>query len=83
MQAIYPPGNYGDGPVYLRVHRAKAGEFWPRPDYAKEVNNWRLAMDPVYDYVATDNSHNAFVYCRWLREEGISGEAVDVVRPSE
>jgi hypothetical protein len=81
MQVIQPPGSYGDGPVYLRVHRAKAGKAWPRPDYAKEVNNWRLGMDPVYDYVETHNSHSAFVYCRWLTQEGVPGEALGVVQP--
>jgi hypothetical protein len=80
MQTIRPPGGYGDGPVYLRVHRAKAGNAWPRPGYDKEVNDWRLGMDPVYDYVKAHNSQNAFVYYWWLKAEGVPGEALEVVR---
>jgi hypothetical protein len=82
MQVIHPPGDYGDGPVYLRVHRAKAGESWPRPGYSKEVNDWRLEMDPVYDYVKAHNSQSAFAYCQWLMREGVPGEALGVVRAS-
>lgn len=66
--------------MYLRVHRAKAGKAWPRPGYAKEVNDWRLGMDTVYDYVEAPNSHSAFVYCRWLKVEGVPEEALGVVR---
>jgi hypothetical protein len=79
-QLIHPPGGYGDGPVYLRVHRAKAGIAWPRPSYAREINDWRLGMDAMYDYVEADNSHSAFVYCRLLEAEGVSKEALAVVK---
>lgn len=80
MQLIQPPGDYRNGPVYLRVHRAEAGRVWPRPGYDREINDWRLGTDPTYDYVKVHNSHSAFVYCRWLVQEGVAREALSVVR---
>lgn len=81
MQIIESPGGYDDGPVYLRVHRARAGNTWPKPGYKKEINDRRLMLDPEYDYVKVENSHNAFVYDRWLVTAGLPGEALAVVRP--
>lgn len=34
----------------------------------------------TYDYVKVHNSHSAFVYCRWLVQEGVAREALRVVR---
>ncbi len=48
--------------------------------YAKEINDWRLAMDAMYDYVKADNSHCAFVYRRLLEAGGVPKEALDVVK---
>lgn len=79
MRIVYPPGGYGDGPVYLRVDRARAAKAWPQPGYTREVNDWRLEMDPMYDYVEVHNSHSAFAYCRLLEAAGVLREALDVV----
>ncbi len=80
MQVIQPPGGYGDGPVYVRVHKTLAGPNWPRPGYDIKVGEWRGSRDSEHDYVQAHNSHSAFVYCRWMEMEGIPAKALTVVR---
>lgn len=65
--------------MYLRVHRARAGKAWPQPGYTREVNNWQLEMDPMYDYVEVHNSHSAFAYCWLLEAAGVPRESLGVV----
>lgn len=70
---------YGDGPVYVRVNRALAGNAWPRPGYDVKVGDpWD--RDPEHDYVPAHNSWSAYVYTRWMRQEGVPASALSVVR---
>jgi len=77
---IQPPGTYHDGPVYVRVDRVKAEGARPKWGCEREIDVWELREDPVYDYFEIENSHSAFVYCRWLVEAGATEKALSVVR---
>jgi len=79
VRPVPPPGRYDNGTVYVRVDKAKAGKAWPRPIYDVKVGDpWSL--DAEHDYVPAHNSHSAFVYCRWMCQEGVPGRALSVVR---
>jgi hypothetical protein len=80
-QVLRPPGEFHDGPVYVRVARSKAGAAWPTPFFRQRIDQFRFRSDPAHDYVPADNSHSAFVYCRWLQESGVNEAALSVVRP--
>ncbi len=78
-RVVPPPGAYGDGPVYVQVTKALAGKAWPRPGYEVKLGDpW--SFDTEHDYVAAHNSHSAFVYIRWMRQEGVPEAALSVVR---
>lgn len=83
LRTVDPPGGYGDGPVLIRVHRESAGHRWPTPEWHREVNDWRLAMDPEHDYILVqENSRTAFQEIARMRKElDVPPEAVCVVRP--
>lgn len=80
VAVVVPPGDFGDGPVYVRVHRGRAGGAWPQPGHEVEVNDRRCSADPVHDYVLAENSHNAFIYTGWIVERGVPMAALSVVR---
>ncbi len=70
---------YGDGPVYVQINKAKAGDAWPRPGYEVKVGDpW--SRDGEHDYLPAHNSHSAYVYTRWLRMDGVPASALSVVR---
>ncbi len=75
----HPPGGYGDGPVFIRVDKDLAGPAWPQPGQRVEINDGRCCLDPKHDYVIAENTHNAFIYARWIRERGVPAEALAVV----
>lgn len=80
VAVVLPPGGFGDGPVYVRVNRARAGGAWPQAGHGVELNDRRCSADPVHDYVAAENSHNAFIYAGWISERGVPAGALAVVR---
>lgn len=69
--------------MLIRVHRKSAGHRWPALGWHREVNDWRLAMDPEYDYVLVEeNSRTAFLEIARLRKEfDVPSAAVCVVYP--
>ncbi len=81
-QTVPAPGVYGDGPVYLRVHRRAAGERWPVAGYEREVNDHELENDATYDWVRVPhNSRAAFVQLdRLVWELRVPARAITVVR---
>ncbi len=77
---LVPPGQYGDGPVYLRVEKALAGSWRPPSGYRVERNDWRCSCDPRFDYIEIENTHNAFLYLKEMHGQGIPAAALAVVR---
>ncbi len=88
VQVIHPPGSYGIDPVYVRVNREAAGDAWPVRgsgieggfEGMLEINHPHCRDDQAHVYLRADNSHCAFVYCRWLRDDGVPEAALTVVR---
>ncbi len=88
VQVIHPPGTYGDDPVYVRVNKELAGAAWPARgsgieggfEGMVEINHPRCRDDQAHVYLRAQNSHSAFVYCRWMREDGMPEQALTVVR---
>jgi hypothetical protein len=80
LLALRRPGGFSDGPVFVRVERAAAGAAWPTPFFRQRIDRFRFRADQEQDYVPADNSHSAFVYCRWLEEPGVRAAALSVVR---
>ncbi|HEY1974504.1 MAG TPA: hypothetical protein VGH89_41600 [Pseudonocardia sp.] len=80
LRQVSPPGSYGDGPVSVRVNRRHAGPSWPVPLFRGSVDQFRFRLDNEHDYVEADNSHSAFVYQRWMQDDGVPASAVSVVR---
>ena len=84
VEVISEPGGYGDGPIYIRIHRERAGKAWPARHegtiFRVEYHDTRCRDDDTHVYIRADNSHNAFIYQSWLREDGIPKEAMTVVR---
>lgn len=83
VAVVLPPGGFGDGPVYVRVHRGRAAGSWPQAGHSVEINDRRCSADQVHDYVVAENSHNAFIYASWIVEKGVPAAALTVVRLSE
>ena len=81
LQIIEPPGGYGDGPVYLRVHK-NAARTWRMYGMGLSVVKYdqRLTADPHHDYIPAINTHSAFAYRMWLRDVGVRDEQLSVVR---
>lgn len=82
-ETVQPPGAYDDGPVFLRVHRARASGRWPVAGFDREVNDRTLAADPVYDWVRVpqDNSRCGFAdRDRLVEDHRLPDRAVAVVR---
>ncbi|MGH3565488.1 MAG: hypothetical protein ACRDRH_05550 [Pseudonocardia sp.] len=78
---LRPPGRYHDGPVHIRVEKARAGAWCPpSADYKIELNDWRCTWDPTYDYVEVENTHNAFIYVREMISKGLPTTTLAVVR---
>jgi len=78
---LVPPGRYGDGPVWIRVHKARAGAWrLPSDDYEIERNDRRCSWDPTYDYVEIENTHSAFLYVYQMIKQGVTAGALAVVR---
>jgi len=71
--------SYGDGPVYVRVNKAQAGPVWARRGYDVRLGE-PCSVDTGDDYVPCHDSHSAYVYTRWLRQEGVPASALTVVR---
>lgn len=84
LQVIEPPGGYGDGPVYLRVHKS-AARTWRGQGMALHVMKYhpRLIADPDHDYIPAHNTHSAFAYRIWLRDVGVPDQQLSVVRIAE
>ena len=80
LQVLSAPIGFSDGPVFVRVNRAAAGAVWPVPFFNRRIDRLRFRADFAHDYVEADNSHSAFVYCRWIRDFGVPGPALCVVR---
>ena len=80
VQVLTPPGRLGDGPVHVRVHKARAGAWRPPSDYEIEFNDWRCTWDPVHDYVEIENSRWAFQSMKEMIERGVPAGALSVVR---
>lgn len=77
---LKPPGGYGDGPVYIRVEKKRAGSWRPPPGYRVEWADRRCADDPQFDYVKMVNTHNAFLYVDEMASRGVPKAALSVVR---
>lgn len=75
VQVVNPPGGYGDGPAYLRVHH-RAGDGWRRRGLGLDI----VGHDDEYCYVLAENTHNAFAYREWLCRIGVSAGALTVIR---
>lgn len=71
---------YGDGPVFVRVNKAVARSSWPVAPFVRRIDELRFRADPEHDYVEAQNSHSAFVYTRWMRDDGVCPAAISVVR---
>lgn len=82
-ETVPPPGDYGDGPVFLRVHRARAAGHWPVPGFDREVNDRVLAADPDHDWVRVPQGNSRCGHAdrdRLLGDHALPGDAVEVVR---
>lgn len=80
LQILRPPGRYHDGPVFVRIDKAVAGESWPVSYVRNQIDQFRFRADPAHDYIEADNSHSAFVYCDWMRDMRVPTEALTVAR---
>lgn len=80
VAVLAPPGGYGDGPVHIRVEKDLAGSWRPPGGYRVEVNDWRCASDPRFDYVEMENTHNAFLYVDEVTGRSVPAAALSVVR---
>jgi len=79
VRMVPSPGRYDDGTSYVQVNKVKAWDAWPRPGYDVKVGEpW--SFDAEHDYVPAHNSHSAYVYTRWMCQEGVPASALTVVR---
>ncbi len=77
---LTPPGRYHDGPVWIRVEKARAGPWRPPSGYEVELNDWRCSWDPTFDYVEIENTYSAFIYVERMVVQGVPRAALSVVR---
>ena len=80
VEVVQPPGDFGDGPAYVRVDRLKAGHRWSQAGHQIEVDDGRCVADKRHDYVVAENTHNAFIYAVFIRDRGVPAAALTVVR---